>query len=224
MTKRIGLLAVLALAICSWNLCAAPVAPTVTLFPPDGNISGFPGQTVGWGVLIQNTADASTNIWVVITGSQFCGVGGDPNTTDCSNGLPGPYVPYDGVTQFGTSFGIYTDYLGPQHIVLSPFEAGMDTFFSFPFSPGHPGMGVGQYAIFANAKPGVDMGNIFITYNLFDGDPRMGGTQDSSDPGNLEVSSPVSVTIMAVPEPATLLLAGGALLAFVALRRLRNRR
>ncbi len=200
MNRRVVLLAAAVGALCSWSAYATP---TFTLLPAD--VTGFPGQTVGWGFQVTNTSDTD---WVVITNSLFCEPGGDPNFTDCTT------------NPFGPALGVYTDYAGADGIVLAPFEQGTDSFTSFPFSPGNPGNGVGQYAIFGNAKPGTDLGNIFLTYNLYLGDPRNGGAPDTeSDPGNLEVSTAASVTVMAVPEPAAFLLLGTALAGLAGLRR-----
>ncbi len=209
MTRRVVHLAGLVLALCSWHASAAPI---LTLFPPDGAISGYPGNTVGWGVMINNTSDTN---WLKITGSLFCGVGGDPNSTDCT-------TTFNGTTQFGPSFGTYTDYVGQDGIILAPFEMGTDTFFSDPFSPGNPGSGVGQYAIFPTsfftsnsiARPVTDVGNIFVTFDIYDGDPQNGGNKLGSD----EVSSAASVTVL-LPEPATFLLLGASLAALAGVRR-----
>jgi hypothetical protein len=227
MTSRVVLWAVGVIGLC------APVAyatPTLTLFPPDGNVTGYPGFTVGWGVTIINTSDTD---WLKITGSQFCGSNpnfGDPNSVDCSNGLftpPFTYVPYDGVTQFGTSYGIYTDYIGQAGITLAPFETGVDTYSALPFSPGNPGTGVGQYAIFPNSYftsnkitlPVTDMGNIFVTYDIYDGDPNNGGNFTGSG----EVFSAANVNVLPLPEPATFVLVGGSLAALAGFRRRRTR-
>jgi hypothetical protein len=220
MNRQVVVLASVMLALCSWYASAAPI---LTLFPPDGAISGFPGNTIGWGVQINNTSDTD---WLIITGSFFCGVGGDPNFTDCT-------TTYNGTTQFGPSYGTYTDYVGQDGIILAPFEMGTDSFFSAPFVPGNPGSGVGQYAIFPQSffttnsitLPVTDLGNIFVTFDMYNGDPNNGGMFDgsgevSSAAGNADPTLPsASVTVNAVPEPATLALAGGALLLLAGLRR-----
>ena len=201
MKTRVVLVAVV-VALCSWSAYAAPT-PALSLLPAD--VSGFPGQTVGWGFQVINNSDTD---WLEITNSFFCQLGADPISNDCT------------MNPFGPALGVYTDYAGKDGIVLAPFEQGMDSFASFPFSPGNPGNGVGQYAIFGNAMPGTDMGNIFLTYKLFIGDPRNGGTPDTeNDPGNLSVSAAASVTVNPTPEPATFLLAGVALVALARLRR-----
>jgi len=203
MNRRVALLAAMAVTLCSWSAYATP---TFTLLPPD--VTGYPSQTVGWGFSITNTSDTD---WVVVTNSFFCELGGDPNFTDCTT------------NPFGPTLGVYTDYSGQDGIFLAPFEQGTDSFTSFPFSPGNPGNGVGQYAIFGNAKPGTDTGNVFLTYNLYLGDPRTGGAPDTAnDPGNLEVSAGATVTVLPAPEPATFLLIGGSL-AILAGFRLRRR-
>ncbi|HYL72842.1 MAG TPA: hypothetical protein VEU96_01500 [Bryobacteraceae bacterium] len=207
MTRRVVHFAGLLLALCAWQAIAAPV---LTLLPPD--ISGFPGNTVGWGVQINNTSDTD---WLKITGSLFCGVGGDPNVNDCT-------TTFNGTTQFGPSFGAYTDYVGQDGIILAPFEMGTDSFFSFPFSPGNPGSGVGQYQIFPQsfftsnsiALPVTDSGNIFVTFDIYNGDPLNGGSKTGSG----EVSSAATVTVMPAPEPATFLLLGGSLAALAGFR------
>jgi len=207
MNRRVVLLAAVVVGLCSCSAYAAPMTPTFALLP-SGDVTGFPGQTVGWGFSISNTSDTD---WVVVTGTFFCEPGGDPNFTDCTQ------------NPFGPAKGVYTDYAGADGIFLAPFEQGTDSFTSFPFSPGNPGNGVGQYAIFGNATPGIDLGNIFLTYNLYIGDPRVDGVPDTAnDPGNLEVSTAASVTVNPTPEPATLALAGGALLLLAGLRRRRK--
>jgi hypothetical protein len=206
MNRRAVLVAAVTVALCSWSAYATP---TFTLLPAD--ITGFQGQTVGWGFQVTNTSDTD---WVVVTNSFFCQPGLDPTAVDCTIDPNGP------------ALGVYTDYAGADGIVLAPFEQGTDSFTSFPFSPGNPGQGVGQYAIFGNATPGTDTGNIFLTYNLYLGDPRTGGAPDTENypNGTLDVSAAATVTVMPIPEPATFLLVGGAFAALAGLRLRRRAR
>ena len=69
----------------------------------------------------------------------------------------------------------------------------------------------------------MDAGNLFVTYNLYQGSPVDGGTPDPKDTGNLELSAAASVTVVPVPEPAAFLLVGGSLVALVWLRLHRRR-
>jgi hypothetical protein len=214
MSRRVVIALILA-TLCSWSAYAAPTL-TVSLIPANGAISGSRGQTVGWGFTITN----NTSFWIIITGSFFCGIGGDPNFTDCSNGggSPNPYAPYDGSSQFGTSFGPYSDYTAapPHFIELQPSGSGGDTFGPQSYSQGNPGNGVGQYMILPSAPIGMtDTGNIFITFDEYSGDPLENPDRVGSDEG----SAAASVTIVPTPEPATFLLVGGALVALARLRR-----
>jgi hypothetical protein len=220
MNRRVVILALAIAVLYSWGAYATPTL-SVTLTPANGAISGYPGQTVGWGVTITN----NTAFWIIITGSFFCGAGGDPNFTDCSNGggAPNPYVPYDGSSQFGTSFGPYTDYTAapPNFIELQPSGSGGETFGPQSFSPGNPGTGVGQYMILMTAPIGqTDTGNIFITFDEYAGDPIENPDRVGSDEG----SAAASVHIVPTPEPATFLLVGGSLAALAGLRLRRRAR
>jgi hypothetical protein len=200
MTRRAVLLAA-AVGLCSWGAYATP---TLTLIPPSGNLTGYDGQTVGWGFTITN----DTSDWLLITGSFFCNAGGDPNFTDCT-------TPGTGPTFFGPQFGTYTDYIGTRATEVPPTGQTGPT----AFSRGSPGFGVGEYKVNSNAPlASMDLGNIFVTYAEYQGSPVDGGTPDPNDPGNLELSAAASVTVVPVPEPATFLLVGGSLVALAGLR------
>jgi hypothetical protein len=175
----------------------------LTLLPPSGALTGGPNQTVGWGFTISNDgAD-----FLLITGSFFCNAGGDPNFTDCT-------TPGTGPSSFGPQFGVYTDYIGARATEVPAFgSTGPIT-----FSPGSPGFGVGQYTVNSNAPTfSIDSGNLFVTYNLYQGDPVDGGTPDPNDPGNLELSAAASVEV--VPEPGTYAMLGCGIVALLALRK-----
>lgn len=189
MTRR-SLIFAITLALCCSYLSAAP---TLTLLPLGGNLTGSPNQTIGWGYTIVNdTAD-----WLLFTNSFFCNTGGDPNFTDCT-------TPGTGPTAFGPQFGVYSDYIATSGIDVAPHTTTPPT----AFSPGSPGSGVGQYHVNSGALPGSsDTGNLFISYNIFTGDPFAGGAQDPTDPGTLELSAAAKVTVTAsIPEPGTVAL------------------
>jgi len=172
---------------------SSTAAPTLTLDPVGGAVSGAPGSIVGWGFSLVN--DTGFSLFVDAP-SAFCESGQDPAFTTC--------------TQLGAS--VYTDYIigeviQPNSTFTAVFDAGMMT-------------GIGQYQIDAAETPGtVDSGSIFVTYAEYNGDPLNGGTQVS---GDIEVSTAASVTatgITATPEPATAGLIGFLLLAMLALPR-----
>ena len=202
MRIRVAHVAVVLAALCCWSAYASP-APTVTLtlIPADGSVSGFAGQTVGWGYF---SITNDTSFFLLINNSYFCGPGGDPNSTDCTT------------NPFGPAFGVYTDYIGAFNpfTEVPPFSTIGPSF----FSPGTPGTanGVGEYKINLGTPIGsVDTGTIFITFDEYSGDPFDGGDYAGSD----QISATASVTVVPTPEPATFLLVGGALLALAGLRR-----
>jgi PEP-CTERM motif len=197
MKIRVAPVAVVLAALCCWSAYATP---TLTLIPSNGSVSGFAGQTVGWGYSIMN----DTSFFLLINNSYFCGPGGDPSFTDCTT------------NPFGPAFGVYTDYIA----AFNPFTEvpPNTTIGSPPFSPGTPGTanGVGEYKINLGTPIGsMDNGTIFITFDEFNGNPFDGGQPVGSD----QISAKASVTVVATPEPATFLLLGGALLALAGLRR-----
>lgn len=209
MTGRVLVSAVVAVLLC----CCAYAAPTLTLIPPGGGLTGSPNQVIGWGYTITN----DTSDWLLFTNSLFCNAGGDPNSADCT-------TPGTGPTSFGPQFGVYTDYIAAAGIEVAPNSTIGPT----AFSPGAPGTGVGQYKVNAGALNGqMDAGNLFITYNEFIGDPFNGGSADPADPGNLELFAAASATVtgaVSIPEPSSLLLIAAPLfvLAGTGIRRRRR--
>ena len=171
--------------------CVVHADPTLMLIPsPD--IAGAPGETIGWGYSITN----DTTFYLLVDSSNFCGVGGDPAFTDCT-------TPYDPPFEFGPSYGTYQDYIASNLTIIAPLSTASESFDSTLMT------GVGAYMIDPAAPMGaIDIGNVFVSYQEFNGDPLSGGTQAS---GDIEMSSPASV--MVVPEPVTLALTGWGLLA-----------
>jgi hypothetical protein len=175
----------------------ASASPIIVLNPADGSVSGAPGSIVGWGFTVfGDSAD-----WVSVTNVSLL------NET---NPL-GTFNEYMGV------------YGGPTDFAIAP-----GTNWNMTFSPGPfptVGTGVGEYDISPAAVPGSqDMGEFVIDYDIFDGDPLLGGNQINTVPlmmltanGNLP-----AFTINIVPEPsAALEFAAGliSLAAFGVLRR-----
>lgn len=169
------------------GLAQADGLPTLTLDPPGGAISGAAGATVGWGFTLTNLGTD----FAVVSSSDFCvGVPASP----CSNSL-----------------GTYTDFAGPQFIVVGPSpEAGIVTqsFDNTLLT------GMGSFLINPGATGSVT-GEIVLTYDLFNADPNSLTFDPSLDTvalGNqLTADASVTVGALTVPEPATLLLLGAGL-------------
>jgi hypothetical protein len=180
-----------AVVILAVLVSSASASPSFAL-TPTGIAAGGPGSTIGWGYSINN----DTPFYLLVDSSAFCGPGGDPLLTDCS-------APYNGSSQYGPSLGTYTDFIATNITIIAPNSIAQQSF--DPILQ----QGVGQYTI----DPGaplftIDSGHLFITYLEFDADPRNGGNIVSED---IELSAQVEVQV--VPEPATIGLAAGALLA-----------
>jgi len=185
----VALLCILALG----SLASADTLPTLTLDPVNGAITGPANSTVGWGFAIENLGSN----WAVITSSDFCvGV----ITSPCSN-----------------SFGTYTDFAGPQFIVVGPSPE--NTSFTQSFD-GNTQQGIGSFFIDPSSV-GTILGQIVLTYDLFGVDPNSANFDPSADTvsvGNYlfaDASVTAATTTVATPEPQTLLLflTGLALLA-----------
>jgi hypothetical protein len=116
--------------------------------------------------------------------------------------------------------GTYTDFIGPNFIVVGPPPES--TVVSQPFDAVAL-TGVGSFAISPAAMPGdMAIGEIQLTYDLFSrspNDPNFNPATDTISVGNL-LSQPASVTVV-IPEPASWLLTGaaGAVLALWRKRR-----
>lgn len=170
----------------------------VELAPVSGAISGAAGATVGWGFTATWTPLYDPTYWATIT-----------NVSLVSQTNPA------GV------YDTFTDYVSPQG---GPVD--------YSFAPSGPGatwtqgfdgvsQGVGAYTIRANAVGGaLDTGMIQFTYDVYAGDPVLGGVWVG---GGYTVQVPYSVLVEGstlagdAPEPAAWMLSalGCALLGAV---------
>jgi hypothetical protein len=192
-------------------MCLSAHADTVTLTldPVGGDVSGSPGNTVGWGY----TLDNGTSDYLIVSDSNFCEAGQDPLLTTCSPTL-------------GAS--TYTDFTSSNFILIAPGGTA-----SASFDPGTLS-GVGEYSLDPAITSGSDVGSITVVYDLFDADPTQGAAnQICADPDlgvcDFEVSAAAEVDVLGgtspVPEPAnTGLLTGGFLVAIAAYLRSQRRR
>jgi hypothetical protein len=180
----------------------ADSAPTLTLDPASGAVTGPAGSTVGWGF----TLTAGSSDFAVITGSDFCvGV----VTSPCSN-----------------SFGTYTDFAGAQFLVVGsgPGESPITETFDDTMMTG-----MGSFAINPGST-GTLSGFIAVTYDLFSVDPNSANfdpTVDTVSTGNyLDADASVTVgnSTSSMPEPGSfaLLLAGLAAVVLAGVRPRRN--
>ena len=161
---------------------------TLTLDPADGAVTGPAGSTVGWGFTL---ADAGSD-FAVVTSSDFCtGAVSSP----CSN-----------------PFGVYTDFIGQQFVVVGPSPEQGSVAQSFDDASM---TGVGSFAINPTSSGTLD-GFLAVTYDLYSVDPNSANfdpTVDTVSTGNYLYAA-ASVTVgsssTTVPEPGTMsLLASG---------------
>jgi len=164
----------------------ADTAPTLTLDPVGGAITGAAGSTVGWGFTLTNLGSD----FAVITGSDFC-VG--PITSPCTNPL-----------------GTYTDFVGQQFFVLGPSPENSSISQSFDLMAL---TGVGSLFINPLAQPGDKaIGQVVLSYDLFSlspNDPNFDPIADTLSNGNF-LMGPASVTVtkttVPTPEPGSVFL------------------
>ena len=170
---------------------------TLTLDPAGGAVTGPAGSTVGWGFTL---ADSGSD-FAVVTSSDFCVA---MVSSPCSN-----------------PFGVYTDFIGQQFVVVGPSPEPGSVAQSFDDSAM---TGVGSFAI-NPASTGTLDGFLAVTYDLYSVDPNSPSfdpTVDTVSTGNYLYAT-ASVTVGSsstgnVPEPGTmtLLAAGIAMLLLAA--------
>ena len=175
---------------------ALRAAPLLQLIPSSGALNGTPGATVGWGFTITN----NTN-FVSVTGSDFC---------EGAIVSPCPHT-----------LGSYTDFIGAfNFIVVGPAPESPSVTQAFNLAAM---TGVGSFQINTTSHVGdFAAGQIRITYDLFrtsPNDPLFNPITDTLSTGNV-LSGPARVNV--TPEPASLGMAGIALLGFAVLKRRLN--
>jgi hypothetical protein len=163
---------------------------TVTLEPLSGTLTGTPGATVGWGFTATWTPSDDPTYWASIS------TVGPIDQTNLA-----------GVEQR------FVDYMSPQggplDYALSP--SGPNSTWTEAFDEVLQ-QGVGAYTILPGAILGaMDSGEIQIVYDVYNGDPLLGGVQQG---GDKTVTVPYSVTVVdatSTPEPSSGVLLGVAL-------------
>jgi hypothetical protein len=198
MKRRILQTTLLSLALAGLVRAGALDTLTVTLDTPSGALTGNPGATVGWGFTATWTPGLDPTYWASIT---------SVNLIDQTNAVG----VFDGFVDFMSPQG------GPFDYAFAP--SGPNATWTQAFDAVSQG-GVGAYTIRADAVPlALDTGYIQITYDVFDGDPLLGGQQQG---GDQTIAVPYSVQVAAVsevPEPGAWLLVGPCLALLLVKRR-----
>jgi hypothetical protein len=152
-------------------------AATLTLDPPTGAVYGSVGQSIGWGFTLTNDSDQ----WLAVTSTDF-------QTTS-------------------STLGSYTDYAGPQLLVLDP-HASLTQSFDAATS-----RGIGSYVLAATAHAGdVATGRMLLTYDLYADVDLLNQTGFS----NIVTAD---ASVHATPIPGAVMLLGSGLTALAGLRR-----
>jgi len=118
------------------------------------------------------------------------------------------------------TFGTYQDYIASSFIVIDPSSSTGDVAFSQGTA------GTGEFDIDNFVPPTTISGGISIDYSLFSQDPNNPSFDPNSFVSSGTVSAAAAVQVGLVPEPATVMLTGFALLplAVAGWRRSRTRR
>jgi hypothetical protein len=190
MKKVRGLVVAILLAFALCGVARADQSPpTLVLDPNSGAISGAAGTTVGWGFTLANLGTD----FLFVTSSDFCvGVPASP----CSNSL-----------------GTYTDFAGPQFILVGPSPESDSVTQAFD---NNLLTGMGSFLI-NPAATGSAIGEIVLTYDLYSVDPNSLSFNPALDAVSLgnSLTSAASVTVetTTTPEPGSLLLLASGLFA-----------
>jgi hypothetical protein len=174
--------------------------PPVELSPVSGDLAGYDGDTVTWGVSLMN--NDPNGYWWVITG-----VTSDYTLTGTPGEIPA-----------GSSF--FTDLLSP-YFFMNFFLNGQalapnqDLNLSSPGSP----VDVASFQISAIADPGTMFGQLHIFYDIWDSNPFDPNNSSANQIGSAQFDAETSVTALgappvppaAAPEPAGTWLVAGAL-------------
>ena len=158
----------------TFPLCADTVA--LILKSPGPAITGAPGDTIGWGFTLDWSSPTN---WISVTSSAL-------------------------TFETNPTLGAYTDFIalqgGPE-----PFHAlAPNTSWSEMFDEVTQ-QGIGSYAIDPGAVPfSQNSGFIRVFYDIFDGNPSLGGAQIGSSEASRPFDVRITEPIAAVPEPSTL--------------------
>jgi hypothetical protein len=172
------------------SLTAFATADTlVMLNPTSGDLTGAPGDSVGWGFDIQNT---SSGLWVSFTQSFL-------------------------LNETNPSVGMYTDLIGPQGGPVN-FELGPNTSWDEAFDAAAQS-GVGSFLIDPAAVIGsVDSGSIRILWDEYTGDPQTCSDCRATE-FSVDLPFSVTVDPVPEPSTIWLALAGGLLVGVRRMRR-----
>src|SRR5947207_643897 len=152
----------------------AHAGPVLTLSPATGAVNGPPAAVVGWGFMLSNP-DPN---YVLVTEAQFCTI---------VAGFCDQFPP--------SSLGVFTDFIGPNFIVVGPSPEPGSVTQTFGAAQR---FGIGSFAISPSAAPSSFSGKILLTYDLYSrspNDPTFNPDTDAISFGNtLTANASVTAT------------------------------